>query len=576
MVQKLGQAKVMLGEHNRYVQQAGSVQDQFNESTSYARALQTRLAELQRMKKTNEDTQVSAAESGSGGTAILTRYDEEIKAVQQLMKWQGQEQQNIQKTIDLQKQEAATQTARDQHEQGVADHSASEAANKAAEARLKAMEATVNQWKTNAPVTAKAINDYWELQKSTFSSKSSEFNSIVAKQADLAEAGARAAHEQMQKLRQSLKQDSTGTPAGIDRNVDFLGNTAESARSLNRAGLTNALGDAEAQATIDKTRISIELASGSISKLTADQRLAAIEAELHAKRLADLNTQLHDLQQNSGTYNSVTGMFGSDRDQQQANSLQSQMVKEQASATVDAMKSAADIAGQSWQTALTNANAMWVQNAQDTAAQVVSIYHQAIDGLNDNLSNLIVGKRANFAGMFQGLGKSLGNDALQQGESSLLGKFGISAGKPDGSASKPFNVRIVGSMTGAASGLGSLFSQSSSSSTTQSALGGIGGFIAHLFGGGRAIGGGVSSGTTYLVGEAGPELFSPGTSGTIIPNHALSGGNAYYNVQVANGVTPEQMNMHMQTVLQQYHGTVMKDSVAANKNHAQRRPSMAR
>ncbi len=41
------------------------------------------------------------------------------------------------------------------------------------------------------------------------------------------------------------------------------------------------------------------------------------------------------------------------------------------------------------------------------------------------------------------------------------------------------------------------------------------------FGGARAGGGPVSAGSAYLVGERGPELFLPGTSGSIIPNHAL-------------------------------------------------------
>lgn len=44
---------------------------------------------------------------------------------------------------------------------------------------------------------------------------------------------------------------------------------------------------------------------------------------------------------------------------------------------------------------------------------------------------------------------------------------------------------------------------------------------------GRAIGGPVSANTPYIVGEVGPELFVPNTSGTIIPNNKLtSGGGA--------------------------------------------------
>jgi len=48
-----------------------------------------------------------------------------------------------------------------------------------------------------------------------------------------------------------------------------------------------------------------------------------------------------------------------------------------------------------------------------------------------------------------------------------------------------------------------------------------GGVLGDMFGGGRATGGMVRAGSAYLVGERGPELFSPGTSGSITPNSAL-------------------------------------------------------
>lgn len=47
-----------------------------------------------------------------------------------------------------------------------------------------------------------------------------------------------------------------------------------------------------------------------------------------------------------------------------------------------------------------------------------------------------------------------------------------------------------------------------------------------IFGGGKALGGPVSSGRAYLVGERGPELFMPPTSGNIVPNNQLGGGRA--------------------------------------------------
>ncbi len=43
---------------------------------------------------------------------------------------------------------------------------------------------------------------------------------------------------------------------------------------------------------------------------------------------------------------------------------------------------------------------------------------------------------------------------------------------------------------------------------------------------GRANGGPVRGGNSYIVGERGPELFSPGVSGMITPNHALGGSTS--------------------------------------------------
>jgi len=50
--------------------------------------------------------------------------------------------------------------------------------------------------------------------------------------------------------------------------------------------------------------------------------------------------------------------------------------------------------------------------------------------------------------------------------------------------------------------------------------------------GAMADGGPVGAGKTYLVGERGPELFTPSTSGTIIPNDFTGGGNVSVNVNV--------------------------------------------
>jgi nucleotide-binding universal stress UspA family protein len=62
--------------------------------------------------------------------------------------------------------------------------------------------------------------------------------------------------------------------------------------------------------------------------------------------------------------------------------------------------------------------------------------------------------------------------------------------------------------------------------------------ITGSFGGARAEGGPVTGGSTYLVGERGPEMFVPRTSGMIVPNEAMGGSttnNVVVNVNMQDG-----------------------------------------
>jgi hypothetical protein len=52
----------------------------------------------------------------------------------------------------------------------------------------------------------------------------------------------------------------------------------------------------------------------------------------------------------------------------------------------------------------------------------------------------------------------------------------------------------------------------------------------------RSDGGSVTSGTPYVVGEKGAELFVPNSSGTIIPNKAMGGSNI--NITVNGAIDP--------------------------------------
>jgi hypothetical protein len=90
--------------------------------------------------------------------------------------------------------------------------------------------------------------------------------------------------------------------------------------------------------------------------------------------------------------------------------------------------------------------------------------------------------------------------------------------------------RLVGFITSAYNGLVAFVNFVRNNPITQG--------ISGLFGGGRANGGPVSAGTTYLVGERGPELFTSATSGTIIPNNAMGGSGTTVNITVNGAIDP--------------------------------------
>lgn len=101
--------QVMLEEHNKYIAQAKSTQDQLNESLSFANVLNVQLSKLKADQAEADKNELDS------GVASGINLQTQIKATEQLLRFQQQEQSNIQKTIDLGIQQAATQHARDAH-----------------------------------------------------------------------------------------------------------------------------------------------------------------------------------------------------------------------------------------------------------------------------------------------------------------------------------------------------------------------------------------------------------------------------------------------------------------------------
>jgi hypothetical protein len=103
-----------------------------------------------------------------------------------------------------------------------------------------------------------------------------------------------------------------------------------------------------------------------------------------------------------------------------------------------------------------------------------------------------------------------------------------------------FVVNVVAGLIGAFANLVNIINAAVNAikkvASVGSSIGGaIGGALG--FGGGRAMGGPVASGTAYVVGERGPELFVPKSSGMVVPNGM--GGGTTINLTVNGAIDAE-------------------------------------
>jgi len=162
-------------------------------------------------------------------------------------------------------------------------------------------------------------------------------------------------------------------------------------------------------------------------------------------------------------------------------------------------------------------------------------------GFSDEQANAIATSRVGKlreAGAFKG-GDNNSDDLLSDFSSDLrsITKRSMKEAMIDGDWQKAFEQGIAGAAAaGMERGIDAIVDLlfDAFSGAASGAFGGSPGFLGGIFGGFRASGGPVSSGKSYIVGEQGPELFSPDKSGHIIPNGApvVAGGSAPVGVSI--------------------------------------------
>ena len=160
--------------------------------------------------------------------------------------------------------------------------------------------------------------------------------------------------------------------------------------------------------------------------------------------------------------------------------------------------------------ALINADTAW-KNLTDSLDEEV-----ALDKAKTKLAELEAAAKLAF-----GSGAQADIDAYEQQAADFVTMLSAISGAMDGISSKEILIRYKTQGPAAALELAGYLARGAEyggkSVYDALTLAGISGT--------RANGGSVMGGGTYLVGERGPELFTPSSSGNITPNHAMGGGS---------------------------------------------------
>lgn len=149
------------------------------------------------------------------------------------------------------------------------------------------------------------------------------------------------------------------------------------------------------------------------------------------------------------------------------------------------------------------------EDAGNKAAQIESALMNAFKGAEDAAVSFVTTSKGSIKSLVDSVVADITRMIIKEQESKILGGLSSGGGM----------MGLLGSLIGAVSG-------TSGMASVASGMGGdsLDNFIGLAgLAGAKASGGPVMGGSSYLVGENGPEIFKPSASGTIIPNGAIGG-----------------------------------------------------
>jgi hypothetical protein len=238
--------------------------------------------------------------------------------------------------------------------------------------------------------------------------------------------------------------------------------------------------------------------------------------------------------------------------------------------------------------------------SRDAAKQMGEFTASAINGFNDVLLKIMttphstgLQNRQALGNYGAGLARSVAGTGLQKAEGSVLGMFGFGGSAKMGTQANPMWTRSAESVGNAIGSAGSFISKlfgGGSKGTGQAGLStalgiasdpssGIGTIASTLTGMIPFLASGGPINGPAIVGEQGPELFNPGTSGTIIPNHKLNiGGSSGHviNIDASGSTDPAQTRVQVMRGIQAAAPHIAASTISSQNQDRRRTPPSQR
>jgi hypothetical protein len=198
---------------------------------------------------------------------------------------------------------------------------------------------------------------------------------------------------------------------------------------------------------------------------------------------------------------------------------------------------------------------------------IIAVTTTAMNSFNEDIVKLATGqgKKGDFGHTFMQAGQGLLKTGLQGAEGSLLKAFHLGgATKADGSQANPYYVVMAqAGAAGAVPALGGIMSHIPGVGS-----GAIPNFLTsllpHFAGGGDVL-----ANHPALVGENGPEVFTPKSAGSITPNSSLGGTSHTYMIDARGSNDPAAIHAAVARALPH----AVAASMQAQHQNAKRTPS---